>query len=78
VLRASGELAWLPYQHVDLESAQVRELVMTFDYRFQRDVSRPCNDVESYEEANDDGYGNPDEVRLGLRGEIVENMSGEI
>jgi hypothetical protein len=45
--------------------------------RFQRDVSRPCNGVESYDEA-DDGYESPDEVPLGLRREIVENLFGEI
>jgi hypothetical protein len=67
VLRASGELAWLPVQHVDLESAPVRELVIAFECRYQRDVSRPCNGVESYKEMDDDGYEIPDEIPLGLR-----------
>jgi hypothetical protein len=78
VLRASGELAWLPFQHVDLESSQVRELVIAFECRYQRDASRPCNGVASYKETDEDGYESPDEVPLGLRREIVENLFGEI
>jgi hypothetical protein len=53
-------------------------LVIAFECRYQRDVSRPCKGVESYKELDDDGYESPDEVPLGLRREIVENLFGEI
>jgi hypothetical protein len=78
VLRESGELTWLSYQHVDLESASVRELIIAFECRYQRDMSRPCNGVSSYDEMDDDGYESPDEVPLGLRKEIVENLYCDI
>jgi hypothetical protein len=53
-------------------------LVIAFECRYQRDASRPCNGVKSYKETDDDGYESPDEIPLGLRREIVENVFGGV
>jgi hypothetical protein len=77
VLREYGEMSWLPYQHVDLESAKARELVIVFERHCPRESKRPCNGVAFYDEVTDERYESSDEAPLALRREIVENLCGE-
>jgi hypothetical protein len=72
VLYESGDIGWLPYQHVDLEAAKAREMAIAFEFRYHRDFLRHCNGVKCCEEVTEEGYESPNEVPFHLRREIVE------
>jgi hypothetical protein len=74
VLYDSGDIGWLPYQHVDLEAAKAREMAIAFEFRYHRGFLRHCHGtgVMCCEEVTDEGYESPNKVPFHLRREIVE------
>jgi hypothetical protein len=69
VLRRDNTTQWYPSSSSILQSPEARKAILDFEWRYQRDATRPCGGVSAYPEVQVD-YDSPDEYPFALRKEL--------
>jgi hypothetical protein len=75
VLRKSGDIEWIPASSSLLRDTKSgRNLLATFELRYPRDPSRPCNPVHDYPDDLRDGYVSDDEMPIAMHQDFLDRL----